>query len=103
MFVAMNHFKVNADRCEDFERAWRERETYLDGVDGFLSFHLLAAATAEPDGTRLYASHTVWRDEAAFRAWTQSDNFRKAHAQSKLSGILAGPPNLMLWTSVAMH
>jgi heme-degrading monooxygenase HmoA len=102
MFVAMNHFKVNADRGEDFERAWRERESYLDGVDGFLSFHLLVGP-AQADGTRPYASHTVWRDEASFRAWTQSDAFRKAHAQSKLSGILAGPPNLMLWSSVPLH
>jgi heme-degrading monooxygenase HmoA len=102
MFVAMNHFKVNADRSEDFERAWRDRETYLDGADGFLSFHLLVGPT-QADGTRLYASHTVWRDEAAFRAWTESDAFRKAHSQSKLTGILAGPPNLMLWISVPMQ
>jgi heme-degrading monooxygenase HmoA len=101
MFLAMNQFKVHADRCADFEQAWRERETYLDGVDGFQSFHLLAGAT-QPDGTRLYASHTVWRDEAAFRAWTESDAFRKAHAQGRLTGILAGPPNLMLWTAVPM-
>lgn len=101
MFIAMNQFKVNADRGEDFERAWRERETYLDGTDGFVSFHLLAGPP-QPDGVRLYASHTVWRDEAAFRAWTESDAFRKAHAQSKLGGILAGPPNLMLWTAVPM-
>lgn len=101
MFVAMNHFHVNADRGEDFERAWRERDTYLEGVDGFQSFHLLAGPVQE-DGGLLYASHTVWRDEAAFRAWVESDAFRKAHAQGKLTGLLAGPPRLVLWTSVPM-
>lgn len=100
MFVAMNQFKVHPDRCADFERAWRERESFLDGVDGFESFHLLAGPIE--DGTRLYASHTVWRDEAAFRAWTESEAFRKAHAQGRLTGILAGPPRLVLWTSVPM-
>lgn len=101
MFVAMNHFKVHTDKGAEFEHAWRERESFLDGVDGFESFHLLAGPT-EGDGTRLYASHTVWRDEAAFRAWTDSDAFRKAHAQGKLTGILSGPPKLVLWTSVPM-
>ncbi|WP_428268484.1 antibiotic biosynthesis monooxygenase family protein [Haliangium sp.] len=100
MFVAMNHFDVQAARSEDFERAWRERESYLDEVDGFVSFHLLAGA--EEDGLKRYASHTVWRDEAAFRAWTQSEAFRKAHAQGSLGGILAGPPKLQLWTAVPL-
>ena len=32
MFVAMNRFKVVTGREADFERTWRERETYLQGV-----------------------------------------------------------------------
>jgi heme-degrading monooxygenase HmoA len=99
MFLAMNHFVVNADRAADFERAWSERETYLDGTDGYVSFHLLKGRP-DADGREIYASHTVWRDEDAFRAWVASDAFRKAHAQGKLTGILTGPPNLMTWTSV---
>ena len=42
----------------------------------------------------------MWADEAAFRAWVDSEAFRKAHAQGKLTGVLAGPPELMGWTSV---
>lgn len=102
MFIAMNQFAVHADKCEDFERAWRERESYLDGVDGFEIFHLLKGPSAA-DGIQTYASHTVWRDEAAFRAWVASDAFRKAHAQGKLTGVLAGPPNLIGWTSVPLR
>lgn len=101
MFVAMNHFEVNADKCEEFERAWRERDSYLEGVDGFQSFHLLKGPLSE-NGAQTYASHTVWRDEDAFRAWVQSDSFRKAHAQGKLTGVLAGPPKLSGWTSVPL-
>lgn len=101
MFIAMNHFKVNADKCEEFERAWRERDSYLAGVDGFEKFHLLKGAI-EADGAQMYASHSVWRDEAAFRAWTESEAFRKAHAQSKLSGVLAGPPRIACWTEVPL-
>ena len=99
MFVAMNHFRVAADRSEDFERAWRERESFLEGFAGFVDFHLLRSG-AEADGSIPYASHTVWSDETAFRAWMESDAFRKAHAQGKLTGILIGPPRFVGWTSV---
>ena len=27
----------------------------------------------------LYASHTIWRDRAAFEDWTRSEAFRAAH------------------------
>lgn len=101
MFIAMNHFRVVADQGEAFERAWRERESFLDGTDGFQSFHLLAGAL-DDDGYRQYASHTVWRDEASFLAWVQSDAFRKAHAQGSLGSLLAGPPQLARWTEVPM-
>jgi heme-degrading monooxygenase HmoA len=99
MFVAMNHFRVAADRTEDFEQAWRERESFLEGTPGWISFQLLRTAV-EADGSVPYASHTVWKDEASFRAWMESDAFRKAHAQGKLTGILAGPPRFVGWTAI---
>ncbi|MBK9037301.1 MAG: antibiotic biosynthesis monooxygenase [Myxococcales bacterium] len=99
MFIAMNQFRVQADRTDDFERAWRERDSYLDGVAGFLQFHLLKGGT-EPGGAQLYSSHVQWTDEAAFRAWVGSDAFRKAHAQASLKDVLMGPPTLSGWTTV---
>lgn len=101
MYIAMNNFRVQPGRGEDFEQAWRERESFLEDVDGFEQFHLLRGPVEE-DGTQLYASHTVWRDEAAFRAWLDSDAFKKAHAQGKLTGILAGPPRFVGWTVVPL-
>ncbi len=98
MYIAMNNFRVVADRSKEFETAWRERETYLDEVPGFESFHLLKGETDQ--GIAHYASHTVWKDEASFRAWTESEAFRKAHAQGKLGPILAGPPQFKGWTAV---
>lgn len=99
MFIAMNQFRVNPDRAADFEEAWRKRDSYLDGVPGFVQFHLLRGGT-EPDGTVAYASHSVWTDEDAFRAWVGSEAFRKAHAQGSLKDVIAGPPKLAGWTSV---
>ena len=91
MFIAMNRFRIAAGRETDFETLWRERESYLDEVPGFREFHLLRGATDE--GITLYASHSVWDDEKAFVAWTESEAFRKAHATARSpEGTLAGPP-----------
>ena len=94
----MNHFRVAPDRCEDFEKGWRERETYLHDVPGFVSFHLLKGP--EEDAARLYASHTVWRDESD-RAWTESEAFQKAHRQGRsTAGTILGPPRFVGWQAV---
>ena len=99
MYIAMNHFRVDPARCDDFERGWRERESYLESVPGFESFHLLRGP--EESGARLYASHTVWRDEGAFQAWTESEAFQKAHRQGRpTSGMIIGPPRFVGWTAV---
>lgn len=98
MYIAMNMFRVVPDRGADFERAWRERDSYLEDVPGFLDFKLLRGP--EEDGVQLYTSHTAWKDEAAFVAWTESESFKKAHSQGKLTGILAGPPKFRGWHEV---
>ncbi|MEM8759366.1 MAG: antibiotic biosynthesis monooxygenase [Pseudomonadota bacterium] len=77
MFVAMNRFRVAKGQEDAFETVWRERETRLDEMEGFKSFHLLRGPTAE-DHT-LYASHTIWADRGAFEDWTRSEQFRAAH------------------------
>ena len=98
MYIAMNNFRVRPDQGTAFEEAWRNRESYLADVPGFREFHLLRGPLE--DGQLLYASHTVWNDEASFRAWTQSDAFRKAHAQGKVGNMLAGPPRFVGWEVV---
>ncbi len=99
MYIAMNHFRVAPDRCEEFERRWRERESHLKGVPGFEAFHLLRGP--EEEGARLYASHTVWRDEAAFWAWTESEAFHEAHRQAgATAGTMLGPPRFVGWQVV---
>jgi heme-degrading monooxygenase HmoA len=99
MYIAMNHFRVAKDQTLTFEQAWRDRTSYLAEVPGFQQFHLLRGP--EEGEARLYASHTVWKDEGSFRAWTESDAFRKAHAQGgKSAGTLLGPPKFIGWEAV---
>jgi heme-degrading monooxygenase HmoA len=91
MYIAMNRFRVNAGREEDFERTWRERQSYLGEVPGFESFHLLRGETR--DGLTPYVSHSTWASREAFVAWTESEAFHKAHASARSpQGTLAGPP-----------
>ena len=78
MFIAMNRFQIIPGEEAAFEQVWLSRDSHLDGVPGFVEFHLLRGP-AEEDHT-LYSSHTVWRAHADFEAWTRSDAFRKAHA-----------------------
>ena len=77
MYIAMNRFKVRKGAEQDFEQVWLTRDSHLKDVPGFVAFHLLKGP--ERDDHVLYASHSLWRSEDAFVAWTRSDAFRKAH------------------------
>ena len=90
----MNRFQVVPGRDDDFERIWRERETYLGGVPGFVRFALLRGENGE------YISHSTWASREAFEAWTNSESFRKGHAQGSLMGVLAGPPVIGFYDAV---
>jgi len=91
MFIAMNRFQVVPGREEAFEAVWRNRDSHLLGVAGFVAFHLLKGPTA--DDHTLYSSHTIWESRAAFEAWTRSQAFRDAHANAGANkDMYLGPP-----------
>lgn len=92
MFIAMNRFRVKRGQEEAFEKVWKERDTHLGEVPGFVEFHLLRGP--EADDHTLYASHTIWNSKAHFEDWTRSEAFRKAHAGAGgNAGLYLGPPN----------
>lgn len=91
MYIAMNRFRIALGREGDFETLWRNRESHLDDVPGFREFELLRGKT--DDECTLFASHSVWDNEGAFLAWTESDAFRKAHAKARApEGTYLGHP-----------
>jgi heme-degrading monooxygenase HmoA len=99
MFIAMNRFRIAPGFEAGFEKVWRERESFLDEVPGFRTFALLKGP--ERDDHVLYASHSVWESRAHFEAWTQSEQFRKAHAQTSApKGTYLGHPELETFESV---
>ena len=96
MFIAMNNFKVVAGKGAEFEEIWRGRQSYLQGVPGFVHFALLKG-----DQPGEYISHSTWRDRDAFTAWTQSESFIAGHRQGgSLMGVLEGPPAVRLYEAV---
>jgi len=99
VFLAMNRFKIALGFEDGFEKVWRERDSYLSEVEGFVSFNLMKGLATEE--FVLYASHSVWQSKEAFEAWTDSEHFRKAHAQASApKGTYLGHPDLELFDSV---
>lgn len=95
MYVAMNNFKVVEGKEEEFERTWKERESYLGDVPGFVHFALLKA-----DAQGEYVSHSTWENRDAFAAWVNSEAFTKGHRQGSLSGVLEGPPEIKTYLAI---
>jgi len=95
MFIAMNRFQVHPEHTDDFERSWRERESFLDTVPGFVAFALLKG-----DNEGEYISHSTWESRDAFRAWTQSEAFGKAHGSGLAEGVLADHPRVSFYEAI---
>ena len=87
----MNRFKIVRGKEKDFERIWRERDTFLEDVRGFKKFNLIKG-NSENEFT-IYASHSIWDTKDDFLNWTKSEAFRLAHKNAgKHKDLYLGPP-----------
>ena len=92
MYIAMNRFRIAAGREDDFVQVWRERDSYLDDVSGFLRFRLLQGERGETE--TLIVSHSEWESRDHFRAWTESEAFTKAHRRGRTpEGLVLSHPD----------
>ncbi|NUB44186.1 antibiotic biosynthesis monooxygenase [Fertoebacter nigrum] len=99
MYLTMNRFRVKPGQEAAFEAVWKNRDSQLPQVPGFVAFHLMKGPVRADHV--LYASHTMWESEAAFTGWTKSEAFRAAHrGAGGHSDIYAGPPELEIFASV---
>lgn len=93
MYIAMNRFKVSSGAETDFENVWRNRDSSLAQVPGFVEFRLLRGSTNTEEGYMLFVSHTIWQSEEDFLNWTKSENFRAAHRNAGENKVMyKGPP-----------
>jgi heme-degrading monooxygenase HmoA len=91
MYIAMNRFRIARGKEQEFIAVWENRDSHLEGVPGFRSFHLLQGSTGE--AYTLFASHSVWESAEAFGNWTRSEAFRRAHALAgQAKDLYLGPP-----------
>ena len=91
MFLAMNRFKIKKGNENLFETIWRERDSQLEEVPGFIEFNLMRGDSNEE--FTLYASHTSWKTRQDFSNWTKSEAFKIAHKDAgKHRDIYQGPP-----------
>ena len=92
MFVAMNRFKIVLGKEKEFEKIWRNRDTYLKDVPGFKKFNLIKGD--KKDDHILYASHSIWDSKEDFVNWTKSEEFRLAHKNAgQHKDLYIGPPH----------
>ncbi|MBB3398406.1 MULTISPECIES: antibiotic biosynthesis monooxygenase [unclassified Rhizobium] len=93
MYIAMNRFKVAIGSEADFEEVWRNRDSSLSQVPGFVEFRLLRGKTNTQEEYTLFSSHTLWQSEEDFVNWTKSENFRAAHRSAgERKAMYKGPP-----------
>ncbi len=101
VFVAMNRFKVLEGKEEAFEKRWAERESKLEGMDGFLTFLLLRRDALKAEDGFNYSTLTVWRNRDAFDAWRASSANAKAHAKSEdAEPMFDGAPSPVMYEGV---
>ncbi|GGK69431.1 antibiotic biosynthesis monooxygenase family protein [Amphritea balenae] len=94
MYIAMNRFKIKPGHEQEFIEIWKNRDSHLNEVAGFISFNLLQGEPGEE--YTLMSSHAVWQDRASFDGWLTSDAFKKAHASAggkNRKDIYIGPPS----------
>lgn len=78
VFVSANRIWVKPEYAERFEEVFRTRARLVDRMPGFLRNLVLRPKNPEDP----YVVLTFWESEAAFRAWTESPEFREGHARS---------------------
>ncbi len=99
MFIAMNRFRIAPGFEQAFIDVWRNRDSYLQEVPGFIEFHLLQGPSDEQ--ATLFSSHALWESREHFEEWTHSESFRKAHANAGGNReMYLGPPQLELFEVV---
>ncbi len=96
MVVVSNRIPVAAGQETAFEDRFRGRAGLVEHHPGFIRMELLRPRQVEMHGAPLGGSHyyvvlTYWASEADFVRWTESDDFRRAHANRPPAEMFAGP------------
>ena len=86
MIVVSNRIQVAKGRERDFEKRFEGRARLVETMPGFVRLEIL-----RPIKSDYYSVVTHWQDEASFRAWTESPEFKEAHNNRPPADIFSGP------------
>ena len=89
MIVVANRFSVADGYGEQFVERFSGSEGDVASQPGFVKFELLRPVDADT-----HVAMTYWESEEDFRAWTDTEDFHAAHADSPPEGMFEGHPNL---------
>jgi heme oxygenase (mycobilin-producing) len=76
-FVALSQFTIANDMVNEVRQAFLNRPHLVDSASGFLRMEVISPVEA-PDEIWLL---TYWTDEASFRDWHHSHQYRESHGQ----------------------
>lgn len=75
MFVVTNRVYVHSDWHQEFENRFQKRSGQIDKQPGFKHMQILRPQSNDAP----YVVYTEWENEAAFKKWVGSDDFKLAH------------------------
>ncbi len=75
MYVVANRVFVATDWQAEFEARFQKRAGEIDKQTGFVRLEIMRPVSDDTP----YVVLTTWEDEAAFKNWVNSEDFRNAH------------------------
>jgi heme-degrading monooxygenase HmoA len=85
MYVVMNVLQVPAEGKERMGEMFAKSAERMKNVPGCLEFQFLSAKDADKQ-----VVYTKWDSEESFKAWTESESFRQAHAHASNNNPATG-------------
>ncbi len=74
-YVVANRVYVKSEFSEQFEQRFQNRSGEIDKQKGFVKMEVLKPVSEQTP----YVVLTHWQDEAAFKNWVGSEDFKIAH------------------------
>ena len=86
MIAVSNRIQVAKGHETEFEARFEGRARLVENMPGFVRLEIL-----RPIKSDYYIVLTHWEDEASFRAWTDSAEFKDAHRNRPPAEMFSGP------------
>ncbi|HEV8661621.1 MAG TPA: antibiotic biosynthesis monooxygenase [Candidatus Methylomirabilis sp.] len=97
MIVVSNRIQVTKGQEGAFEQRFEGRARLVEHMPGFVRLEIL-----RPMKSDYYVVLTYWASTKDFDAWTESPEFREAHAQRPPKEMFSGP-NVFEMHEIVQH